>query len=170
MAIEPIRIFGDPILTSVSAPVEDFGKSLKDLVEDLKETLSNSYGVGLAAPQIGVPLRVFAWYSQDTFGYLVNPTLTLASEVEENDEGCLSIPGFQYPTVRSTRVIASGFDMHQEPVTIEGTELLARIFQHETDHLDGILFIERLSPEYHQEAMKAIANSPWYLAHNAKPL
>lgn len=170
MAIEPIRIFGDPILTSVSAPVEDFGKSLEKLVENLKETLSNSYGVGLAAPQIGVPLRVFGWYLDDTFEYIVNPTLTLGSDVLEDNEGCLSIPGFQYPTVRSIRAIASGFDIHNEPVNIEGTDFLARIFQHETDHLDGILFIERLSPEYHSEAMEAIANSPWYLAHNAKHL
>ena len=103
-------------------------------------------GAGLAAPQIGVGLRVFTYHVDDVLGHLVNPTLDLPDEEEEDEEGCLSIPGLSYPTAGRYGVVAKGFDMHGEPVIVEGTELLARCVQHETDHLDGILFIDRLDP------------------------
>ena len=103
-------------------------------------------GAGLAAPQIGVGLRVFTYQVDDVVGHLVNPTLDLSDEEQDGDEGCLSIPGLTFDTKRALRVVAKGLTMHGEPVTIEGSELLARCVQHETDHLDGILFIDRLDP------------------------
>ena len=99
---------------------------------------------GLAAPQIGVGLRVFTWYVDGELGHLVNPTLDLSEEKQDGAEGCLSLPDLTFDCIRAMRVVAKGFDMHGEPVTIEGHELLARAIQHETDHLDGVLFIDRL--------------------------
>ena len=101
-------------------------------------------GVGLAAPRSVSGLRVFTYYVDDELGHLVNPSLDLSDEEQDGDEGCLSFPGLSFPCVRACGVVAKGFDMHGEPVTVEGTELLARCVQHETDHLDGVLFIDRL--------------------------
>jgi peptide deformylase len=119
-------------------------------------------GAGLAAPQIGVPLRVFVWDVDEALGHLINPTLDLSDEMQEGDEGCLSFPELLYPTPRAFRAVAKGFNMHGEPVTVEGTELLARALQHETDHLNGILFIDRLSEEDRKLAMKEIRESDWF--------
>jgi peptide deformylase len=119
-------------------------------------------GAGLAAPQIGVPLRVFVWDVDDELGHLINPSLDLSSDEQEGEEGCLSFPGLAYNTRRAFRVVAKGFNMFGDPVEIEGTELLARAIQHETDHLDGILFIDRLDAELRKEAMKEIRLSAWF--------
>jgi peptide deformylase len=158
-----IRYFGDPVLRTPAEPVTDFDLELRKLVEDLNETMLAAHGVGLAAPQIGVSLRVFVYHvDEDEFGHLINPVLKLEGEPAEDDEGCLSLPGLQFPTPRAPRAIATGFDMHGEPVTIEGTELLARCVQHETDHLDGILFIDRLDKKQRKLAMQAIRESEWF--------
>ena len=162
MPIQPIRHFGDPVLVTPAAEVSTYDKELRVLVKDLTETMLDAPGAGLAAPQIGVPLRVFVWDVDGTLGHLINPTLDLSSELQEGDEGCLSFPDLVYPTPRSLRAVAKGFNMHGDPVTIEGTELLARALQHETDHLDGILFIDRLSPEDRKLAMKEIRESEWF--------
>jgi len=146
VSVQPIRLFGDPVLRAPAEPVVDFDKELRTLVKDLQETMLDAPGVGLAAPQIGVGLRVFSYHVDDVLGHLINPTLDLTDEELEDDEGCLSFPGLAFPTVRAYGVVAKGFDQHGEPVTIEGTELLARCVQHETDHLDGVLFTDRLSP------------------------
>jgi peptide deformylase len=119
-------------------------------------------GAGLAAPQIGVPLRVFVWDVDEALGHLINPTLDLSEEIQEGDEGCLSFPDLVYPTPRAFRAVAKGFNMHGEPITVEGTELLARALQHETDHLNGILFIDRLSDTDRKLAMKEIRDSDWF--------
>ncbi|MGH3154069.1 MAG: peptide deformylase, partial [Streptosporangiaceae bacterium] len=120
-------------------------------------------GVGLAAPQIGVGLRVFTYHVDDNEpGHLINPSLDLGQEQDEDDEGCLSFPGLVYPVKRAYGVVAKGFNMYGEPVTIEGTELLARCIQHETDHLDGILFIDRMDPAQRKLAMKAIREAEWF--------
>ncbi len=111
-------------------------------------------GAGLAAPQIGVGLRVFTWHVDGELGHLVNPDLTLSEELQDGPEGCLSLPGLSIDCTRALHVVARGFDMHGEPVTIEGSELLARAIQHETDHLDGILFLDRLDREARREAMR----------------
>ncbi len=144
MAIKPIRLFGDPVLRTPAVPVTDFDKELRVLVKDLQETLMDAPGAGLAAPQIGVGLRVFTYYVDGVLGHLINPSLDLSDELQDGEEGCLSFPGIYYDTPRALRVVAKGFDQHGEPVTIEGSELLARAIQHETDHLHGILFIDRM--------------------------
>jgi peptide deformylase len=161
VAIQPIRLFGDPVLRTPAQPVVDFDKELRQLVKDLEETMIDAPGAGLAAPQIGVGLRVFTYYVDDTLGHLVNPSLDLSEEEQDGEEGCLSFPGLAYDTKRALRVVAKGFDMHGEPVVIEGSELLARAIQHETDHLDGILFIDRLDKAQRKLALKAIREAEW---------
>ena len=150
------------MLVTPASEVIDFDKELRKLVKDLTETMLDAPGAGLAAPQIGVPLRVFVWDVDEAIGHLINPTLDLSEEMQEGDEGCLSFPELVYPTPRAFRAVAKGFNMHGDPVTIEGTELLARALQHETDHLNGILFIDRLSEEDRKVAMKEIRESDWF--------
>ncbi len=162
MSIRPIRLFGDPVLRTPADPVTSFDDELRKLVKDLTDTMMDAPGVGLAAPQIGVGLRVFTYYVDDVVGHLINPTLALSDETEIDDEGCLSFPGLAYPTSRSAGVVATGFDAHGEPVTIEGAGTLARCVQHETDHLDGVLFIDRLDPAQRKLAMKEIRASDWW--------
>ncbi len=161
MAIQPIRLFGDPVLRTPAQPVTDFDKELRQLVKDLEETMMDAPGAGLAAPQIGVGLRVFTYYVDGVLGHLVNPSLDLSEEEQDGEEGCLSFPGLLYDTKRAFGVVAKGFDMHGEPVVIEGTELLARAIQHETDHLDGVLFIDRLDKAQRKLALKAIREAEW---------
>jgi peptide deformylase len=161
VAIQPIRLFGDPVLRTPAQPVTDFDKELRQLVKDLEETMMDAPGAGLAAPQIGVGLRVFTYYVDDVLGHLVNPSLDLSDEEQDGEEGCLSFPGLAYDTKRALRVVAKGFDMHGEPVVLEGSQLLARAIQHETDHLDGILFIDRLDKAQRKLALKAIREADW---------
>lgn len=163
MAIQPIRYFGDPVLTTPATPVESFDKELRVLVKDLTDTMIDAPGAGLAAPQIGVPLRVFVWHVDDEFGHLVNPTLDLSEELQDGEEGCLSFPELRYDTPRAYRAVAKGWNMHGEPIVVEGTEFLARALQHETDHLNGVLFIDRLPPELRKQAMKDIRQSEWFM-------
>lgn len=162
MSIQSIRHFGDPVLVTPALEVVDFDKELRTLVKDLTETMLDAPGAGLAAPQIGVSLRVFVWDVDEALGHLINPILDLSEEMQEGDEGCLSFPELVYPTPRSFRAVAKGFNMHGDPVTVEGTELLARALQHETDHLDGILFIDRLSDVDRKAAMREIRDSEWF--------
>ncbi len=161
MPLQPIRLFGDPVLRTPAEPVVDFDKELRALVKDLEDTMMDAPGVGLAAPQLGVGLRVFTYFVDDVLGHLVNPRLDLTAETVEDDEGCLSFPGLAFPCVRAYGVVATGFDMYGEPVTLEGTDLLARCVQHETDHLDGILFIDRLDREQRKAALKAVRDAEW---------
>ena len=161
MAIQPIRLFGDPVLRTPAQPVTDFDKELRQLVKDLEETMIDAPGAGLAAPQIGVGLRVFTYHVDGVLGHLVNPDLDLSEEEQEGDEGCLSFPGLVYDTRRALSVVAKGFDMHGEPLVIEGSQMLARAIQHETDHLDGVLFIDRLDKAQRKLALKAIREAEW---------
>jgi len=162
MPLQPIRLFGDPVLRTPAAPVQTFDKELRTLVADLTDTMMDAPGVGLAAPQIGVSLRVFTYWVDDVVGHLINPDLDLSDEEQDGEEGCLSLPGLTYDTRRALRVVARGMNMHGEPVTIEGSDLLARCVQHETDHLDGILFIDRLDTDARKAAMKEIRESEWF--------
>lgn len=164
MTAQPIRLFGDPVLRSPAAPVEVFDKELRNLVRDLTETMQQAPGAGLSANQIGVALRVFTYDIDGVVGYLINPDLDLSSEMEEGPEGCLSLPGLTFDTPRAIRTVAKGFNMHGEPVVLEGSGLLARCVQHETDHLDGVLFIDRLNPAERKAAMKEIRQSEWFSA------
>ena len=162
MAVQSIRLFGDPVLRAPAAPVETFDKELRKLVKDLTDTMVDAPGAGLAAPQIGVSLRVFTYWVDDEIGHLINPDLDLSEDLQLGEEGCLSLPDLAFETPRALTVIAKGMNMHGEPVVIEGTDLLARAVQHETDHLDGILFIDRLDPEMRKEAMRMIRESEWF--------
>ncbi len=162
MAVQPIRLFGDPVLTSRAVEVADFDKELRRLVEDLTDTMRDAPGAGLAAPQIGVGLRVFTWYVDGELGHLVNPDLSLSEEQQDGPEGCLSIPDLTFDCKRALSVVAKGWNMYGDPVTVEGSEMLARAIQHETDHLDGILFIDRLDRESRKLAMKAIREAEWF--------
>lgn len=161
MSITPIRLYGDPVLRTPAATVTTFDKELRTLVADLTETMMDAPGAGLAAPQLGVGLRVFTYYVDGELGHLVNPDLDLSGDRETDEEGCLSIPAFSWPTPRSISVVARGFDMYGEPLVLEGSHLLARCIQHETDHLDGILFIDRLDKEQRRLALKQIRNAKW---------
>ncbi len=161
MAVREIRLFGDPVLREVAAPVTDFDKQLRTLVQDLTDTMLEAPGSGLAAPQLGVGLRVFTYVVEGEVGHLVNPHLTLSDEKQTGEEGCLSIPGLAFDCTRALSVVATGFDMYGEPVTVTGSEHRSRVIQHETDHLDGVLFIDRLDPLTRKAAMKAIREAEW---------
>lgn len=140
----------------------DFDTEVRQLVNDLTDTMLDAAGAGLAAPQIGVGLRVFTWYVDGEVGHLVNPTLELSKDTQDGPEGCLSLPELTYDCIRAMSVVASGFNMYGDPVRIEGSELLARAIQHETDHLDGVLFIDRLDAEARKAAMREIRESEWF--------
>ncbi len=163
MTVQPIRLFGDPVLRTPADAVVDFDKELRGLVRDLIDTMRDEEGVGLAAPQLGVGLRVFAFDVDDVVGHLVNPVLDFPDEEEQDGpEGCLSIPGVYVDTKRRMNVAARGFTMHGDPVQIVGSGLMARCAQHETDHLDGVLFVDRLDSTRRKEAMRAIRAAEWY--------
>src|SRR5262252_2495879 len=156
MAIRPIRLFGDPVLRTPAEPVTDFDKQLRNLVKDLTQTLKDAQGAGLAAPQIGVGLRVFAYAVGEQRGYLVNPVLSFPDEEEQDgEEGCLSFPGIYFDVKRRQNTVARGFTDRGDPVQIVRSATLARCIQHETAHLDGILFIDRMDKATRKAAMRA---------------
>jgi len=159
VAILTIRTLGDPILRSKATPVTAFDDDLAQLASDMHETMHAAPGVGLAASQVGRLVRVFVYDSGDEGerGTLVNPEIVWASEeTEEAEEGCLSLPGTYYPVTRAIAVKVRAQELSGAPIEKEVEGFLARIFQHEIDHLDGILFIDRLAPELRKEAMKAL--------------
>ena len=168
MSTRPIRLLGDPVLRTPAVPVTTFDKELRTLVKDLGDTMIEAPGSGLAAPQIGVGLRVFTYDVVDTLGHLVNPVLHFPSEEDQDgEEGCLSLPGLTFDCRRKQHVVAHGQNVYGDPVTVQGSALLARCIQHETDHLDGVLFIDRLDPETKKAAMTAIREAAW--ANQPKP-
>ena len=157
MTVRPIREIGDPVLRTPADPVRAFDKDLAALVRDLVETVDHPGRAGLAATQIGVGLRAFSYNVDGVIGHLVNPVITQRSEeVQDGDEGCLSIPGLFAPTVRAMHCVAEGFDVRGEPVRIEGSGLMARCLQHEVDHLDGTVFLDRLTGEARKSALRAL--------------
>ena len=162
MALRSIRLLGDPVLRTKAEVVTTFDKELRSLVQDLTETMQDAPGLGLAAPQIGVSLRVFTYQVDDVVGHLVNPVLHYPhDETQDGAEGCLSLPGLTFDCVRMAEVIAHGQNEYGDPVTISGRDLLARCVQHETDHLDGVLFVDKLDPETKKAALEAIRHADW---------
>ncbi|MEX5719753.1 peptide deformylase [Geodermatophilus maliterrae] len=157
MTIRPIRELGDPVLRTPADEVRAFDKELAALVRDLLETVDHPGRAGLAAPQIGVSARVFSYNVDGEIGHLVNPRVVeLSEETQDGDEGCLSIPGIWAPTVRAMSAVVEGFDVHGEPLRLSGTGLMARCLQHEVDHLDGKVFLDRLAGEARKAALRAL--------------
>jgi peptide deformylase len=172
MAIHPIRVVGDPVLSTPTRPVTEFDDELRTLVADMYETMAAANGVGLAANQIGVDRRVFVYDCPDDEGVrhkgvVVNPTLATSGRPEgmpdpdDDFEGCLSVPGETFPTGRAERATVTGFDDNGEPVEVEGTGFFARCLQHETDHLDGLLYLDRLVGRNARAAKKMLKRNGW---------
>ncbi|MFD0823144.1 peptide deformylase, partial [Micromonospora zhanjiangensis] len=154
MTMRPIRVIGDPVLRTPAEPVTSFDAELRRLVADLMDTLLGAPGrAGVAAPQIGVGARVFVYDADGHRGHLVNPVLELSEQTEIDDEGCLSIPGLYFPTPRARHATARGVDQHGEPLTVTGSGFLARALQHETDHLDGRLYVDPLRGDARRQAL-----------------
>ena len=157
MTIRPIREVGDPVLRTPADEVKNFDRELSGLVRDLLETVDHPGRAGLAAPQIGVGLRAFTYNIDGEIGHMVNPTIVeLSEETQDGDEGCLSVPGIWAPTVRAMHAVVEGFDVDGKPLRLEGTGLMARCLQHEVDHLDGKLFLDRLTGEARKAALRAL--------------
>jgi peptide deformylase len=162
MAIRDIRLFGDPVLRTAAEPVTDFDQQLRGLVKDLTQTLDDAQGAGLAAPQIGVGLRVFAYAVGGERGHLVNPVLDFPDEFDQDgEEGCLSFPGIYYDVKRRLNTVARGFTDRGDPVQVVGTQVLSRCLQHESDHLDGVLFVDRMDTATRKQAMREIREADW---------
>ncbi len=157
MTIRPIRELGDPVLRTPADEVRAFDRELTALVRDLEDTVDNPGRAGVAAPQIGVSLRAFSYNIDGVIGHLVNPRIVeLSEETQDGDEGCLSVPGIWAPTVRAMHAVVEGFDVSGKPLRLEGTGLMARALQHEVDHLDGKVFLDRLTGEARKSALRAL--------------
>lgn len=156
MTVRPIRLYGDPVLRTPSDEVVSFDAGLRALVRDLEDTVREPGRAGVAAPQIGVNLRVFSYHVDGVVGHMVNPVLSGFDGEQDDEEGCLSVPGLGFPTPRAYRVTATGRDQHGEPLVIEGTGFLARALQHETDHLDGKLYLDRLTGDTRRQALREL--------------
>lgn len=164
MSVREIRLFGDPVLKSACDKVQDPG-SVATLVRDLLDTTSLPGRAGVAANQIGVGLRVFAYSVDDELGYLINPELVeLSGDKIEIDEGCLSVPGLWHKTPRFERATARGLQLDGSEIQISGEGLLAQALQHECDHLDGLLYLDRLVPEERKLALRALREQDWFLS------
>jgi peptide deformylase len=172
MPVLPIRITGDPVLHSPAAPVEAFDEELRRLVADMTETMHAAPGVGLAAPQVGVPLRLFVWSWEEADGAVsegtaINPRLWIAPmplgelDPDGESEGCLSIPGERFALRRSPAAILEATDLDGRPFEVRAEGWLARIFQHEYDHLDGVLYADRLAFDEARSLGKVVRKKAW---------
>lgn len=158
-----IRLLGDPVLKTRSEPIGVIDARVRSLVEDLLDSVKLPGRAGVAAAQIGVNLRAFSYNIDGDIGYILNPVLVeLAGEPELVDEGCLSVPGLWYPTKRYPFARVTGIDLDGNPVALAGEGLLAQALQHETDHLDGLLYLDRLDKENRRAAMKEVRESDWF--------
>ncbi|WP_240723214.1 peptide deformylase [Haloactinopolyspora alba] len=158
----PIRIWGDPVLRTPCDPVTKFDGELQRLVDDMFETMYDAPGVGLAANQVGVSLRLFVYDVGDGLkGVVANPVLEQFEGEQVGEEGCLSVPGLAYDRRRAMYATVSGADVHGEPVRVAGEGLLARCFQHETDHINGEIYVDKLDRGERKSALKAIREADW---------
>jgi peptide deformylase len=172
VAVRPIRIVGDPVLSTPTRRVQEVDDELRTLVADMFDTMAAAHGVGLAANQVGVDLRVFVYDCPDekgdrVRGVVVNPVLETSARPEtmpdpdDDEEGCLSVPGEQFATGRAEWARVTGTDLDGAPVAVEGTGFLARCFQHETDHLDGLLYLDRLVGRNQRAARRTVKRNGW---------
>jgi peptide deformylase len=162
MAVRPVRIFGDPVLRAPSAPIVTIDDGVRALVQDLLDTVELPGRAGLAAPQIGVGLRAFSYNVDGEIGYVLNPVLEVAGEPEPVGEGCLSVPEIWHDAMRFPWARVVGIDLDGAAVVLEGEGLMAQALQHETDHLDGMLYLDRLEPATRRLAMREIRESRWF--------
>ena len=167
MSLRELRIYGDPVLGSRAEEISKFDAGLRALASDMLETMDNAGGVGLAANQVGILKRIFVYDCSHTQsglrGAIVNPVWTPVGEQQQTGpEGCLSIPGISAETTRFNQVFVSGQDIEGRPVSMVASGLMARCIQHETDHLDGVLFLQRLEAPVRKETMRAIRESEWF--------
>lgn len=164
MTVREIRLFGDPVLKTVSDPIANFDEKTKALIEDLLDTTKLPGRAGVAAPQIGVNLRAFSYNVNGQVGYVINPVLVeVSGEKQLVDEGCLSVPELWHKTPRYEFAKAVGVDLDGNPVELAGTGLMAQMLQHECDHLDGLVYLDRLEDDERKEAMKSLRASDWFM-------
>ena len=170
MAILRIRTFGDPVLRERAREVEGITDVHHKLIKDMFDTMRDAPGVGLAAPQVGVLERIFVWEFEEESGVFINPEIVERSgKAEDGEEGCLSLPGIVGPVDRSYEVVVEGLDEDGEPFRIEASDWVARIFQHEIDHLDGVLFIDHLPEALRKEALSTLRDQALGLRSTAPP-
>lgn len=163
MAVRSIRLFGDPVLRAPSAPIDEIDDGIRALVQDLLDTVELPGRAGVAAPQIGVNLRAFSYNIDGDIGYVLNPVVTeVRGEPVPTGEGCLSVPGLWHDALRYPWAKVVGIDLDGEEIVLEGEGLMAQALQHETDHLDGMLYLSRLSPDDRRAAMKEVRESDWF--------
>lgn len=162
MAVREIRLYGDPVLRTVAEPVAEFGETTRQLATDLLDTVDLPGRAGVAAPQIGVPIRAFSYNVDDRRGVVFNPRIVAQSGEQDGEEGCLSVPGLWFPTTRSAYAAVEGLDADGHPVRVEGEGEMARCLQHEVDHLDGVVYLARLDRETRKAAMRAVRESEWF--------
>ena len=163
MAVREIRLFGDPVLRAVSAPIDVIDEAVRALVTDLVDTVELPGRAGVAAPQIGVALRAFSYNIDGDIGYVLNPVLAeVRGEPQPVGEGCLSVPGLWHDALRHPWARVTGIDLDGNDIVLEGDGLLAQALQHETDHLDGMLYLSRLSPADRKTAMREVRESSWF--------
>ena len=152
----PLRLFGDPVLKQRARDVEDFDGDLVTLVHGMYDTMDLEEGVGLAAPQVGVRKRLFTYdlHEGEGPGVVINPEIVERDGEVLSEEGCLSVPGYRFEVVRAERVTMRGLDLDGNELVLEGDDLLARMIQHEIDHLDGVLLLDRVEPDVRREALR----------------
>jgi len=163
VTVREIRLFGDPVLKTVSDPIGEIDDGVRSLVADLLDSVQVPGRAGVAASQIGVNLRAFSYNVDGEVGYIINPVLVeVSGEPELIDEGCLSVPDLWFKTSRYPFARATGIDLDGNPVEVSGTGVLAQALQHETDHLDGLLYLDRLDKPTRREAMRQVRESSWF--------
>jgi peptide deformylase len=163
VTVREIRLYGDPVLRTVCDSIEAITPEIEALIGDLLETTQLPGRAGVAAPQIGVGLRAFAYHVHGELGYLINPRIVeLTGELEEIHEGCLSVPGLWEKTPRYPNAVAEGQNLAGETIRLEASGLLAQALQHECDHLDGKVYLDRLNPAGRKEAMRKLRETDWF--------
>ncbi len=163
MTVRDLRYFGDPVLKTACDPITRFDSGTESLVSDLLDTVDQPGRAGLAAPQIGVSLRAFSYHVEGEIGYVLNPELVeISEETHEITEGCLSVPELWFPVERALHAAVRGVDLRNEPVVVQGEGVLAQCLQHETDHLDGMLYLDRLTTGRRKSALRESRQKGWF--------
>ena len=164
-----IRIVGDPVINERAAEVDEINGALVRLAEDMLTTMYEAPGLGLAAPQVGVQKRLFVYDAGDGPAVLVNPVISESSGEWAYEEGCLSVPGLSWEIIRPKQIHLTGYDLDGNEVSLEADELLSRLFQHEMDHLDGVLLLERLDDDERKDALRTLRAQALAAAEATRP-